>query len=557
MHKKLLLSAFILWASSAFAQTVGLFKNDSLSYNGYTLFAPLRSKTTYLIDNCGKQVHSWQSSYPAGLAAYLLPNGNLIRAGRVASGIYDSGGVGGIIEEYDWQGRRVNWYRYSSVTSMQHHDFKVLPNGHILLLAWGSVPQTDAIAAGRNPARLTSKGIWPDHIVELDAQKNVVWKWDAWDHIIQDFDQTKDNYGVVADHPELIDINHFKIYPVEQPSRYADWMHSNSIDYNDSLDQILISVHNFDEIWVIDHSTTTAEAKGHTGGKYGKGGDLLYRYGNPQTYQRNGAQVFSRQHDAKWIPYGEPHGGKIMVFNNNGKNGTESTVEIIEPPTTAPGVYTTPVAPASYGPTASSWMFATGKKSDILSGASFLPNGNLLFCWGNVGVGEAQFREVTEDGTVVWEYVNPVGIFPRPQGIATSGREVFRAERYGVDFPGFQGKDLTPGLPVELNPTPYNCTIYPYKKKDVTGIETGAIAQKTITLQGIYKDHIQLVNPTGQPHTLEVYTLMGQSIAQATLTATPGVQHLEVALPKSGMYLFQFTNEHTHTITTQKITKHD
>jgi hypothetical protein len=37
-------------------------------------------------------------------------------------------------------------------------------------------------------------------------------------------------------------------------------------------------------LWVIDHQTTTAQAASHTGGRYNKGGDLLYRWGNPQTY---------------------------------------------------------------------------------------------------------------------------------------------------------------------------------------------------------------------------------------------------------------------------------
>jgi hypothetical protein len=88
-------------------------------------------------------------------------------------------------------------------------------------------------------------------------------------------------YGVVTDHPELVDINF--------GDTKTDWMHTNSIDYNEKFDQILISVHNFNEIWVIDHSTTTEEAAGHTGGNSGKGGDLLYRWGNPQAYERGTA----------------------------------------------------------------------------------------------------------------------------------------------------------------------------------------------------------------------------------------------------------------------------
>ena len=69
----------------------------------------------------------------------------------------------------------------------------------------------------------------------------------------------------------------------------ADWMHSNAVAYNAELDQVLLNVLEFNEFWIIDHSTTTAEAAGHTGGKHGKGGDLLYRWGNPR--------ALSRRHD--------------------------------------------------------------------------------------------------------------------------------------------------------------------------------------------------------------------------------------------------------------------
>ncbi len=91
----------------------------------------------------------------------------------------------------------------------------------------------------------------------------IVWEWYAWDHLIQDYNASKENYGVVGDHPELIDIN----YGIS--SSLSDWLHANSIDYNEKFDQILISVHNFNEIWVIDHSTTLEEAAGHTGGRVG------------------------------------------------------------------------------------------------------------------------------------------------------------------------------------------------------------------------------------------------------------------------------------------------
>ena len=53
-----------------------------------------------------------------------------------------------------------------------------------------------------------------------------------------------------------------------------------------TLDQIVLSNHNLSEIWIIDHSTTTLEAASHSGGNSGKGGDLLYRWGNPQAYDQ-------------------------------------------------------------------------------------------------------------------------------------------------------------------------------------------------------------------------------------------------------------------------------
>ncbi|NIP37363.1 MAG: arylsulfotransferase, partial [Thermoplasmata archaeon] len=112
----------------------------------------------------------------------------------------------------------------------------------------------------------------------------------------QDFDPQRSNYGVVEDHPELIDIN----FPKE---KLPEWQHSNTVTYNPELDQVMITDRNFDELWVIDHSTTTAEAKGHTGGDQGRGGDLLYRWGNPRAYRAGNLtdQVLYGPHDAQWI----------------------------------------------------------------------------------------------------------------------------------------------------------------------------------------------------------------------------------------------------------------
>jgi hypothetical protein len=83
--------------------------------------------------------------------------------------------------------------------------------------------------------------------------------------------------------------------------------------------------------------------------------------------------------------------------------------------------------------------------SPYISGAQRLPNGNTLMCAGE----EGNFVEVTMSGEVVWNYISPV----TNQGIVTTykggqNNSVFRISRYGPDYPGLAGQDLTPGGPI-------------------------------------------------------------------------------------------------------------
>ena len=444
------------------AQTVGLFVNEEGSYDGYTLFAPLQYGTTYLIDNEGKLVHSWDSAYTPGNSVYLLENGHLLRTATLPRGpnaTFGSGGAGGRVEEFTWAGTLVWEFEYSSDQHLQHHDIEKLPNGNVLMIAWEYKTAAEAIAAGRNPDVLTDGQLWPDHIIEGEPSGAsggiIVWEWHVWDHLIQDFDPTKENYGVVAEHPELIDINFAR-------QGNADWNHINSVDYNAQFDQILLSVPRFSEVWVIDHSATTEEAAGHAGGNSGKGGDILYRWGNPQAYRAGNAsdrKLFS-QHDAQWIESGLPGEGNILLFNNgNGRpGGAYSSVDEFVPPTDTSGNYALTPGTA-YGPEEQTWIYTADNPTDFfadhISGAQRLPNGNTLICDGPHGA----LFEVTSEGEVVWKYVNPVtGQGPLTQGDPVSAgqkgqiNQVFRAYRYGSDYAGLADKDLTPGDPIELYP---------------------------------------------------------------------------------------------------------
>ena len=434
--------------------TVGLIEYDpALAYPGYTVFAPNLSTTTYLIDIEGNLVRSWSATQLPGNVAYLLESGHLLRTANVLNMTFASGGRGGRVQEFDWDGTLLWDFTYSSTQFCQHHDVETLPNGNLLIIAWERKTVAEAIAAGRNPARLTSAGLWPDHIVEVQptgaTTGTIVWAWHAWDHLVQDFDPTKANYGVVFDNPQLVDINFTRSGP---GGAGADWLHTNAIQYNAALDQIVLSVHALNEIWVIDHSTTTAEAASHSGGLSGRGGDLLYRWGNPRAYDRGtiADQKLSGQHDAQWIAPGLPGAGRILVFNNGTSRGW-SSVDEIETPVDASGNYT--LSPgAAYGPDTLAWTYSAPVPADFyaqnISGAHRLENGNTLICDGPDGT----FFEVTNTGERVWMYINPVtadGPVNQGETIPDGANNVFRAYRYGVDFPGFDGRDLTPQGPIE------------------------------------------------------------------------------------------------------------
>jgi hypothetical protein len=449
-------------------RTVGLFiNNKDKVYNGYTLFSPKQNTMTYLINNEGRVVNKWTASkYPPGQSAYLLENGDLLRACMTTGKLSSGGGEGGRVEEYDWNGNLVWELDFSTDTYMQHHDIRRLPNGNIIMLVVEKKTYDECLAAGFNPARfqpdVAVKGMMlPDCVVEIQPTKpkggTVVWEWHTWDHLIQDFDASRVNYGNPKLHPELIDADG------DQKSIPSFWNHMNSIDYNPELDQIALSVRGNSEVWIIDHGTTTTEAKGHTGGKRGKGGDLLYRWGNPICYGAGTAadQRYFQQHDVEWIRPGYPGAGNLTCFNNGLGRGDYSTVDEFIPAINPDGSYTM-VAGSVLGPSGFVWTYkGTAENpmySENISGAQRLPNSNTIICSGTIG----RFLEVTTAGEIVWEYICPV----EKTGIITQGNlpaddparedetmnSVFRVYKYPVDYIAFTGKDMTPGDYIEIYP---------------------------------------------------------------------------------------------------------
>ncbi len=445
-------------------QTVGLFVNDSRAWAGYTLFAPKHYGSTYLIDNQGKAVHVWSGSrYEPGQSVYLLENGHLMRSCMVKGALSSGGGEGGRIEEYDWEGNLVWQFDYSTAQYTQHHDIKPLPNGNVLMLVVEKRTYAEALAAGFDPSKfqpeVQQQGyMLPDTVVEVKptfpSGGTVVWTWRVWDHLIQDFSSSKANYGNVAAHPELINAGG------DGGQLPSFWNHMNALYYNAAFDQIVLSVRGNSEAWVIDHSTTAAEAAGHSGGRYGKGGDLIYRWGNPVMYRAGtrSDQKLYQQHDVQWIEPGHPGAGNFIAFNN-GLGRNYSTADEWIPPVDASGNYAL-TAGSAYGPKDFTWSFKANPPSSLyaeaISSAQRLPNGNTLICDGTHGT----FLEVTSAGETVWRYVCPVVLTgPLVQGAAIPAdparagefmNAVFRVRRYATDYIGLKGRDLTPGNPVEL-----------------------------------------------------------------------------------------------------------
>ena len=490
----------------------GLTKNTEEATPGYILFEPTQSTFTYLMDKEGNIVHTWKSELNS-MISYLLPNGNLLRLERSTNTpTFAAGGMAGTIKEYDWDGNVLWNYELANENELLHHDIEILPNGNILAISYEAITHEEAITGGRDPKTVTKSGLWADKIIEIKPTKpnggEIVWEWNTWDHLIQDFDSSKGNYGVVSENPRKIDINiagskdHPEIMSEEQiegmkkqgglpanlnvDNQHAELTHANAVSYNAELDQIAISCKYFNEIYIIDHSTTTEEAKGSTGGKWGHGGDLLYRWGDSNNYRPDtgNSRILNMQHDIKFIPEGYPGAGELLVFNNDihnpdnklhslgeafsklkspdvvisvGDIGNYSAVHQFKPLVSDNGEYIIPTD-GPIGPAESTWTYLAPDKysfySPFISGAQRLKNGNTLITEGAKG----RSFEVTPEKEIVWEYLNPYNFhYKLPDGSAAQPMGpffygLFRSTFFAIDHPAFEGKNLKP---IEPQPEPF------------------------------------------------------------------------------------------------------
>ena len=462
---------------------------------GYTLFSPFRGQNTYLIDMSGNVVHYWP--YPKGWSMEgseaVEKHARLLRDGTLLRGTIDRVGKGGrsgaIYQIMDWDSQVIWEHDEERPGYTPHHEFRMIWNPKLeertlLYVSSKDMTHEEAIALGVDPALRDDYSSRPDGVVEVDMDGNVIWEWNIADHVVQDVVESLPTYGVVSDHFGKMDLNF-------SSGVSGDWIHINAMDYNEALDHLVVNNSRFSESYVIDHGATfvPGDPEESIALAASNAGDFIFRWGNPCVYDAgrcpssinegqasdNGHQQVFFTHDIQWIREKEigmgdalPGAGNMLIFDNGARRLGPTFSSVIEfNPYDGPmkdGVYV-PETEAGYelvspgtgpGDLVSKqvvWTFSATLPnsfySSYISGAQRLPNGNTLVCSGARG----HFFEVTPEGEVVWEYINPVGDRTGDAyGIHTimadwAGRQynsVFKCARYLPDYPGLEGKDLTP-----------------------------------------------------------------------------------------------------------------
>ncbi|MEM1216214.1 MAG: aryl-sulfate sulfotransferase [Bacteroidota bacterium] len=501
----------------------GIKLNTENSFPGYTLFSSFNG--TNLIDNCGELVNNWNTgamnNHPK-----LLPNGHLLYMTH------------NTIYEVDWNNNIIVSTVETDLALILEYEIIKLPNENYLCLGRRDFSLDEFRDIGYN-LNLGFPSV-VDVVVEVARESGeIVWEWNIADHVIQERDPMLPNYGSVANHPELLNVDAIATYDWQS---YESFM-INGMDYNPTLDQIALSVRKISEVVIIDHSTTTTEAAGSTGGNSGRGGDILYRWGNPQNYGRGTSadrQLFF-QHNPNWITEG-PYAGHLIIYDNGlnrpdvAFNDRYSTVPIINPPVDAQGNYQL-LPDSAYAPAVPTLRYSKVDGdapfySGYTSGAEWLPNGNIFITEGVNGY----LKELNPEGELVWEYQVP-----------TVGY-VFRTERYPLDYPAFDNQELSPQGPVPNTGSDYECMLTT-STQDFVATATLAV-RAWAGQQRIYVHH-----ETEHALAHVLYNAAGQPLQRGI--SPPGDSEINVKNYPTGLYLLSFWSPDTGQMSTEKIVLHE
>jgi hypothetical protein len=476
--------------------------NPAKSYGGYFMPSPWGAAfgpapTVYLMDMQGYIVHQWKGV--PGWAPQIQEDGTLWSGGYIQ----------------DWDGNVI--WSYTTAPYKAHHAWRKMWNKKLnqwtmLALCNRAMTQAEAVAMGMDPGVTYGDRLDAiDFLAEISMDKQIVWEWHPWDHGCQSKNPAWPNYvSNVKLAPGRFDVNWLTVpqEPADSGTAgvFADWLHTNSIDYNEDTGHIAFNAVNWCQFFVIDHDKTfvsTTDFSKNKAAAAGPDGDIIYRFGAPASYNAGRPPGFMTEgdnqlfgaHDIQWIrPYhwkkprlatdkwpdpstytksgiALPGAGNFLIFDNSLFNptGTRSRILEIDPRIGASGAVEVPhgqyIWPdiAGYQPWGLSWWLGTQVHSyhrnnqvtwlygssffnsfysTYISGCQRLPNGNT-----SINAGEQQHMfEVTPSGEVVWEYIYP-GAVGSADKILLDGawdNHMYRHYRYGKDHPGLAGKVLTP-----------------------------------------------------------------------------------------------------------------
>ena len=507
MRRKSLLFTLLLCAVPSFVFSMT---------EGYILCGSYGGTKTYLFDKSGAVVHTWDHSGLSdnlnGYSCYLLENGNLLRSGQtnneVSSGAAPKQGT---LSEIGFNGNVIwGWYDHATKKQMMHHDFKPMPNGNVLCVSFITFAKDSALALGLDSSVFSSSGMMGgmapiggggSSSIELEkifeftpdrtgaGNHQIIWEWNIWDHIIPKEQAT--------DHPELFsgDLG---------PTFFGQWVHLNGIDYNAERDLITFTSRIFSEMFIIDHSTSTAEAAGHTGGTYGKGGDIVFRWGKPSNFcisttvadtdtvvtgwgtrkdtiynitltKTHENDYLRCLHCPNFIPAGYQGAGNVLFFHNNvnagmAQLGMSEAVEVAlpDPLTLAINTPSAPLAPT--------WKYCPAAGTDSMFSASMssalrMKCGNTLiheaYPGGNYSAQGSRVREVNQAGEVIW---GPISLEPQESDTTDS---TDTGETSGFIMPGFNAAKIM------YYPEDYPGIVKLFQASGIKGARTGA-AVKTV-----------------------------------------------------------------------------
>lgn len=390
------------------------------AWNSYVLFSA-GDNVARLIDLNGNSVHEWKD---AGAFSSVIDPGLVGgERGRVLLTLATIDGKGTdlvpgqvttrisqTIGELDWNGDTVWQFGAKAPDGLarQHHDWARLGNGNTLVLS----NLLHAVKGFKQPRLLD------DVIYEVNPAGEIVWRWVASEHL-EEFGFTPAQLKLVraSDSADYLHVNNLKVVGANR------WFAAG--DQRFAPDNLLIDSRNANFIAIIDRKS--GKVVWRLGPDHPVSGEFRPERKVPRPFDRT-----SGQHDAHIIPEGLPGAGNLLVFDNEGEGGypplplsVTGGSRVLEIDPVRKEIVWQYTGEDSGGP---AWSF----QSTHISNARRLPNGNTFIDEGQKG----RLFQVTRDGEIVWEYVNP---YPRRgkdplSGKPTANNQLYRGQPVPYDW---------------------------------------------------------------------------------------------------------------------------